>query len=58
MFAYDLHKIRSAELIREAENHRLAREAQRRRRQPAGTPGRPDPSHSHHRGRSRFTRAA
>ena len=58
MFAYELHKIRSAELIREAENHRLAREAQRRRAEPAATPERPAPSHSHPRGRFRFTRAA
>ena len=58
MFAYELHKIRSAELIREAEHHRLAREAQRRRSEPAGTPERPAPSHSRHRGRSRFARAA
>jgi hypothetical protein len=58
MFAYELHKIRSAELIREAENYRLAREARRRRSEPAGEPERPAPSHSHHRGRSGFTRTA
>ncbi|WP_369249357.1 hypothetical protein [Streptomyces sp. R41] len=32
MFEYELHQIRSAELIREAQNHRLAQEALRGRR--------------------------
>lgn len=32
MFEYELHQIRSAELIREAENYRLGREALRARR--------------------------
>lgn len=32
MFAYELHRIRSAELIREAADHRLVREARRLRR--------------------------
>lgn len=32
MFAYELHRIRSAELIREAQNDRLAQEAIRGRR--------------------------
>jgi hypothetical protein len=36
MFAYELHKIRSAELIREAEAYRLRRAAVRARRA-AGT---------------------
>jgi hypothetical protein len=59
MFAYELHKIRSAELIRQAEHHRLAREAQRRRRERAGAHERPAAaSQGPHRGHSRFTRAA
>ncbi|MFC4472585.1 hypothetical protein ACFPH6_50425 [Streptomyces xiangluensis] len=32
MFAYELQQIRSAEMIREADNYRLAREAIRARR--------------------------
>ncbi|MFC9844693.1 hypothetical protein ACFWFF_38905 [Streptomyces sp. NPDC060223] len=32
MFEYELQQIRTAELIREAQNHRLAREALRGRR--------------------------
>lgn len=32
MFEYELHQIRSAELIREAQNHRLVQEALRGRR--------------------------
>ncbi|WP_189320519.1 hypothetical protein [Streptomyces flaveus] len=32
MFEYELQQIRSAEMIREADNHRLAREAIRARR--------------------------
>ena len=32
MFAYELHQIRSAELIRRAEEHRMVREALRSRR--------------------------
>ncbi|MDX2698378.1 hypothetical protein Sipo8835_24870 [Streptomyces ipomoeae] len=35
MFEYELHQIRSAELIREAENHRRVREALRARRETA-----------------------
>ncbi|MFI0964769.1 hypothetical protein ACH4S8_25750 [Streptomyces sp. NPDC021080] len=40
MFEYELHRIRSAELIREAQAHRLAREAasiRRAARRSAGT---------------------
>ncbi|MGW5663654.1 hypothetical protein ACWEWG_26805 [Streptomyces sp. NPDC003758] len=58
MFAYELHKIRSAELIREADDYRLARTAQRRRRQSADDAARQARSHSARRGRSGFTRAA
>ncbi|MEV6736940.1 hypothetical protein AB0N14_08305 [Streptomyces sp. NPDC051104] len=57
MFAYELHKIRSAELIREADDYRLARTAQRRR-QSADDAARQAGSHSARRGRSGFTRAA
>ncbi|MGR6972887.1 hypothetical protein ACU639_25400 [Streptomyces cynarae] len=57
MFAYELHKIRSAELIREADGYRLARTAQRRR-QSAEDAARQARSHSARRGRSGFTRAA
>ncbi|MFJ8362887.1 hypothetical protein [Streptomyces sp. NPDC093984] len=57
MFAYELHKIRSAELIREADDYRLARTAQRRRRS-ADDAARQARSHSARRGRSLFTRAA
>ncbi|MEU6220703.1 hypothetical protein ABZ845_24800 [Streptomyces sp. NPDC047022] len=60
MFEYELHQIRSAELIREAEDYRRGREARRARhtdrvagREPERT-GRP---HSHRRG-TRATRTA
>lgn len=33
MFAYELHKITAAELIRAADHHRLVREARRAQRQ-------------------------
>ncbi|MFF4212802.1 hypothetical protein ACFYZE_26270 [Streptomyces sp. NPDC001796] len=58
MFAYELHKIRSAQLIREADDYRLARRAQRRSRQSADHAARQARSHSSRRGRSVFTRAA
>lgn len=32
MFEYEMHQVRSAELIREADRHRLARAARRARR--------------------------
>ena len=57
MFAYELHKIRSAELIREADDYRLARTAQRRR-QSAADAARQARPHSARRGTSGFTRAA
>ncbi|WP_181138882.1 hypothetical protein [Streptomyces sp. Ru72] len=57
MFAYELHKIRSAQLIREADDYRLVRTAQRRRRS-ADHAARQTRSHSSRRGRSVFTRAA
>jgi hypothetical protein len=64
MFEYELHQIRSAELIREADNYRRAREAVRGRRtakreaERSGgndSEGRVD---THHHRRYRFTRAA
>ncbi|MEU0784403.1 hypothetical protein ABZ341_22840 [Streptomyces sp. NPDC006173] len=65
MFEYELHHIRSAELIREAQNHRLAQEALRGRRAarraarresvPQDTEGR---AHSRRPRRYPFTRAA
>ncbi|MEU9368409.1 hypothetical protein AB0D71_27780 [Streptomyces avermitilis] len=64
MFAYELHQIRSAELIREAQNHRLVREALRLRRNArkaaAGEPGTDgrSTSHSDRPRRPRFARAA
>ncbi|MEV6533291.1 hypothetical protein ACGFWD_29895 [Streptomyces sp. NPDC048448] len=66
MFEYELHQIRSAELIREAQNHRLAQEALRgrradRRRTAARESGRNDTegrAHSPRPRRHRFTRAA
>ncbi|MFF3000435.1 hypothetical protein ACFVTC_38725 [Streptomyces sp. NPDC057950] len=66
MFEYELHQIRSAELIREAQNHRLAREALRgrradRRRTAARESGGNDTeerSYSPRPRRHRFTRAA
>ncbi|MCQ4206705.1 hypothetical protein [Streptomyces longispororuber] len=38
MFEYELHQVRAAELIREADNYRLAREARaaRKSRRPQG----------------------
>lgn len=56
MFAYELYKIRSAELIREADNHRLARAARRRRQE--SDAARQARSHSSGRGRTGFARAA
>jgi hypothetical protein len=58
MFAYELHKFRSADLIREADAHRLAREALRRRRESTGTPERRAGTPSTRRNRSGFARAA
>ncbi|MGW7043824.1 hypothetical protein ACWGDT_14135 [Streptomyces avermitilis] len=67
MFEYELHQIRSAELIREAQNHRLVREALRLRRNarnarkaaagPPDTEGQ-SASHSNRPRRPRFARAA
>ncbi|MFI6337155.1 hypothetical protein [Streptomyces sp. NPDC050535] len=64
MFEYELQQIRSAELIREAQNHRMAREAIRSRRavrraarESAGN----DPegqAHSRRHRRHRFARVA
>ncbi|GAA3808311.1 hypothetical protein ACFS5L_21145 [Streptomyces phyllanthi] len=54
MFAYELHQIRSTELIRQAAEHRLAREAREvSRYQDVGR--RP---HRHRPRRHRFARAA
>lgn len=65
MFAYEFHQIRSAELIREAQNHRMAREALRghraARRAAARTSGRDDTEGQAHDQRPRrhwFARAA
>ncbi|MFE9999031.1 hypothetical protein [Streptomyces avermitilis] len=64
MFEYELHQIRSAELIREARNHRLVREALRLRRDARkAAAGEPDTegqstSHSSRPRRPRFARAA
>ncbi|MER6439478.1 MULTISPECIES: hypothetical protein [unclassified Streptomyces] len=65
MFEYEIHQIRSAELIREAQNHRLVTEALRGRRadrRGAGhRSGRNDTEgQAHSRGprRHRFARAA
>ncbi|MDX6362379.1 hypothetical protein ACFVYF_35155 [Streptomyces sp. NPDC058274] len=68
MFEYELHQTRSAELIRKAENHRLAQEALRSRRaarraavresgqqEENDTEGR---SHTHRPRRHRFARVA
>jgi hypothetical protein len=57
MFAYELHKIRSAELIRQADDYRLARAARRRRRS-ADDAARQARSHSSRQGRSVLTRPA
>jgi len=40
--AYELHRIRSAELIREADNYRLGRAAQRRRHAAREADGQPE----------------
>ncbi|MFE9769126.1 hypothetical protein ACFYPC_32205 [Streptomyces sp. NPDC005808] len=64
MFEYELQQIRSAELIREAQNHRLAREALRGRRaarRAARDAAQNDPegqAHSRRPRRHRFARAA
>ncbi|MFG2478449.1 hypothetical protein [Streptomyces fagopyri] len=65
MFEYELHQIRSAELIREAQDHRLVREALRGRRTARRTTaresGRNDTegqAHSPRPRRHRFARAA
>ncbi|GGY87297.1 hypothetical protein [Streptomyces poonensis] len=59
MFVYEeLHRIRSAELIREAENHRLAREARRAARETPGTRGVPRWPYTPRPRRQRFARAA
>ncbi|MFD5077212.1 hypothetical protein [Streptomyces sp. NPDC058371] len=67
MFEYELHQTRSAELIRRAENHRLAQEALRSRRaarravresgqhEQNDTEGR---AHTHRPRRHRFARVA
>jgi hypothetical protein len=64
MFEYELHQIRSAELIREADNYRRVREAVRGRRTAKREAERSGGNDSegrvdtrHHR-RYRFTRAA
>jgi hypothetical protein len=65
MFEYELHQIRSAELIREARDHRQAQEAIRGRRAARRTaarePGHNDTegtAHSHWPRRHWFARAA
>ncbi|MFE5141434.1 hypothetical protein ACFRDV_27880 [Streptomyces fagopyri] len=61
MFEYELHQIRSAELIREAQSHRLVREALRGRRTTARESGPNDTegqAHSPRPRRHRFARAA
>ncbi len=64
MFEYELQQLRSAELIREADNYRLAREALRGRRaarREGGRSGRDDSEgrvHSRRHRRPRFARAA
>ncbi|MFS8201922.1 hypothetical protein ACLVWQ_24900 [Streptomyces sp. CWNU-52B] len=64
MFAYELQQIRSAEMIRDADNYRMAREAARSRRaarreaaRSARHDGEGRVSDQRHR-RLRFTRAA
>ncbi|MFD1662631.1 hypothetical protein ACFSL4_31775 [Streptomyces caeni] len=56
MLQYELHRIRSAELIRQADAYRLRREALRRRRA-ARTTGE-DPEQEGRPGRPRLARAA
>ncbi|GAA5031194.1 hypothetical protein BKI49_26095 [Streptomyces sp. Tue6028] len=63
MFEYELHQIRSAELIREAETHRLVREARRVRRAARNAAAREagrneNEGHSNHPRRHRFARVA
>ncbi|QFZ74121.1 hypothetical protein GFH48_13445 [Streptomyces fagopyri] len=65
MFEYELHQIRSAELIREAQSHRLVREALRGRRSDRRTTARESgpndtegQAHSPRPRRHRFARAA
>ncbi|MCX4577685.1 MULTISPECIES: hypothetical protein [unclassified Streptomyces] len=65
MFEYELHQIRSAELIREAQNHRLVRDALRGRRADRRTAARESgqndtegQAHSPRPRRHRFARAA
>ncbi|CCK27277.1 hypothetical protein BN159_2898 [Streptomyces davaonensis JCM 4913] len=61
MFEYELHHLRSADLIREADNERLAREAVRSRRaarrEAAGRAAESE-SHISRRGRLRTARTA
>ncbi|MEU9213343.1 hypothetical protein AB0D27_36900 [Streptomyces sp. NPDC048415] len=65
MFEYELHQIRSAELIHAAQNHRLAQEALRGRRaarraaaRESGQNDTEGQAHSHRPRRHRFARAA
>jgi len=64
MFEYELQQIRTAEMIREADNYRLVREAVRGRRaarREAARSGRDETEgrvHSRHHRRSRSTRVA
>ncbi|MGP3981076.1 hypothetical protein [Streptomyces sp. KR80] len=43
MFEYELHQIRRGELIREADEYRLARQAARGRRREGRTSAEPEP---------------
>ncbi|MEV0221516.1 hypothetical protein [Streptomyces sp. NPDC050704] len=61
MFEYELQRIRSAELIREADNYRLARAAVRAAKREAGRSDHHDSEgqvHTRRQRRSRFARAA
>ena len=61
MFEYELHQMRSAELIREADEYRLAREARRARRAARKASGEHAPGgqvNTRRHGRLRFARAA
>ncbi|MEU9184903.1 hypothetical protein AB0D14_10110 [Streptomyces sp. NPDC048484] len=64
MFAYELHQIRSAEMIRDAHNYRMAREAARARRAARREAARSDRDDSegrvngHRHSRPRITRTA
>ncbi|MGW0761457.1 hypothetical protein ACWD1Y_34135 [Streptomyces sp. NPDC002814] len=61
MYEYEMQQFRSAELIRQAEQERLAREVVRARRaarrEAAGRTAEPD-SHTHRPRRHRFARVA